>query len=424
MTEPRPLAELPPFSGLHLLVEFEACPDSPCLHRAEALQQAALAWVETAGLQAVGVCFHQFEPQGATGCVVLAESHLAIHTWPEHQRVTLDVFVCNFSQDNRAKAHHLVALAAAQLQPQWQQQQVLSRGQAGFVSKRESAPVVAQPPVPALWREPLAPGVSLVIEDAQLLAEEITAHQRLQVFESARFGRGYSLDGRLMLTEADAPAVHQALVHPVAVLGPPPQRALVLGGGDGASARELLRYPSMAHIDVVELDAAVPRMAQTWLPQVHAGAWHDARVHLQIEDARAFVARGHAAYDLLVLDLTDLHSAAADLYQPHFLAQCRALLQPQGRMSLQLCSPVYDAQAYHQTLQALHAAGWFVWLGHMNVPSFGGLWAYAYATLSAQHGPNLSDYPALFARRADTLGWDISHSVLSGLQFAATSALP
>ena len=57
----------------------------------------------------VGDSFHQFEPQGVTGTVLLAESHLAIHTWPEHGFVTIDVYVCNYTTDNTAKAEHCFA---------------------------------------------------------------------------------------------------------------------------------------------------------------------------------------------------------------------------------------------------------------------------------------------------------------------------
>src|SRR5258708_12733948 len=66
--------------------------------------------VEAVGLTTVGVSFHQFEGCGFTGCVVLAESHLAIHTWPERQGLTLDVYVCNYSADNSAKARTLLGL--------------------------------------------------------------------------------------------------------------------------------------------------------------------------------------------------------------------------------------------------------------------------------------------------------------------------
>lgn len=101
--------------GLHLTADLSGCaPAHPWMTQAASLRQACLDHVEQAGLQAVGDCFHQFPAQGqgqlggVTGMVLLAESHLAVHTWPESGHVTLDVFVCNVGQDNSAAAQALM----------------------------------------------------------------------------------------------------------------------------------------------------------------------------------------------------------------------------------------------------------------------------------------------------------------------------
>jgi S-adenosylmethionine decarboxylase proenzyme len=85
---------------------------------------AALA----AGLTVVGECFYQFEPQGVTGTVLLAESHLAIHTWPEMGSVTIDVYVCNYTTDNTAKAERLFQLLERKLHPSRTHIQAVHRG--------------------------------------------------------------------------------------------------------------------------------------------------------------------------------------------------------------------------------------------------------------------------------------------------------
>lgn len=96
--------------GLHLIAEARACRcDARLLVDAGALRELCLAVCSVPGLTPVGQLFHQFAhagaPAGATGAVILAESHLAVHTWPELGAVTLDLYVCNFSQDNSAAAH-------------------------------------------------------------------------------------------------------------------------------------------------------------------------------------------------------------------------------------------------------------------------------------------------------------------------------
>jgi len=92
-------------NGLHILAEFHACQgDRRLLLDAAMLADACRRACSDAGLAVVAEAFHQFAGAGATGALVLAESHLAIHTWPELNSVTLDLYVCNYSQDNRVAA--------------------------------------------------------------------------------------------------------------------------------------------------------------------------------------------------------------------------------------------------------------------------------------------------------------------------------
>jgi S-adenosylmethionine decarboxylase proenzyme len=104
--------------GIHLLGEWYGCPaDTPEFTRADALRKLCLDATAEAGLTIVGESFHQFEPQGVTGTVLIAESHLAIHTWPEHGFVTVDVYVCNLATDNSDKADRLFRSLEAALKP-------------------------------------------------------------------------------------------------------------------------------------------------------------------------------------------------------------------------------------------------------------------------------------------------------------------
>jgi S-adenosylmethionine decarboxylase len=107
------------FDSLHLMANLHGCDGSASLMRdATTLQTCCLKWVEESGLVAVGQCFHQFEEGGGvTGVVVLAESHLSVHTWPEKSFVTLDVFVCNMNCDNRTKARQLLETLVNHFQP-------------------------------------------------------------------------------------------------------------------------------------------------------------------------------------------------------------------------------------------------------------------------------------------------------------------
>ncbi len=121
--------------GLHLTADLRGCPSAgAAMTEPVALRSLCLQAVAEAGLQAVGELFHRFPPPGGvTGVVLLAESHLAVHTWPELRAVTLDVYVCNLGADNSAKAQALMASLQAAFAPAQVEQHRLPRGAAAAI---------------------------------------------------------------------------------------------------------------------------------------------------------------------------------------------------------------------------------------------------------------------------------------------------
>lgn len=116
--------------GLHLTADLRGCPPQAALFTDPAvLRRICLHEVQRCGLNPVGELFHRFAGGGGvTGVVLLAESHLAVHTWPELAAVTLDVYVCNFGADNSARAEALLAALEAAFSPADVQRQRLQRG--------------------------------------------------------------------------------------------------------------------------------------------------------------------------------------------------------------------------------------------------------------------------------------------------------
>jgi S-adenosylmethionine decarboxylase proenzyme len=123
--------------GIHLLGEWYGCPANEQLTQADALRALCRCVVEDAGLTIVGDRFHQFQPQGVTGTVLLAESHLAIHTWPESGFVTLDVYVCNYTTDNTDKAKRVFDALEKALAPARTRVQAISRGSLELVEDEQ-----------------------------------------------------------------------------------------------------------------------------------------------------------------------------------------------------------------------------------------------------------------------------------------------
>lgn len=231
--------------------------------------------------------------------------------------------------------------------------------------------------------ERLGEAATLVIQGAQLVAAGHSAHQQWEVWDSAAFGRFYRLDGHLMASERDEAVCHRALVLPPARAHGAIRRALVLGGGDGGSARELLALETVEEVVVAELDPAVVELTRRYLPGICAEAFDDPRVDLRLGDARDYLrdAPANRLFDLIVFDLTDADGTASPLYAESFLCLCRDHLARGGMLSLHLASPLFAPQLVRQLHARLQQVFGRVCMHQATIPSYGGRWALAWASV-------------------------------------------
>jgi spermidine synthase len=204
--------------------------------------------------------------------------------------------------------------------------------------------------------------------------------QDVDVHDTRTFGRLYRLDGHVMASEKDEFFCHENLVHVAAVAHPAPRRALIVGGGDGGSAEELLKHPSIAAVTLCEIDAAVIDVARRHLRAIHLGALDDPRVTIEIRDGLDYVRDGRDAYDLIVLDLTDPGGPSTPLYTAEFYRACAARLAAGGAMTLHVASPVAHPARVRAVLTELRAAFPRVAPYLTSVPLYGGLWMMACAS--------------------------------------------
>ena len=169
--------------------------------------------------------------------------------------------------------------------------------------------------------------------------------QRIDVFESKEFGRFLTLDGYIMLTEKDEFIYHEMITHVPMCVHPSAKRVLVIGGGDGGTVRELLRYPTIEHIDLVEIDELVVEVCRKYLPQT-AGGLGDERVHPHFEDGLKFIRHCEDEYDLIIVDSTDPFGPGEGLFTKEFYGNCYKALKADGIMVNQHESPFYPDDAY------------------------------------------------------------------------------
>jgi spermidine synthase len=185
-----------------------------------------------------------------------------------------------------------------------------------------------------------------------------------------------------------------------AITHPQPVTALIVGGGDGGSAEELLKHPSIKSVTLCEIDLAVVDISRKYLQRVHNGAFDDPRLTLKIEDGFAFIRNSTEQYDLIVLDLTDAGGPSAALYTQDFYRACAARLRPTGAMSLHIASPIAHPERVRATLANLRSAFAVVTPYLTSVPLYGGLWMMACCSASLDpKGMSILDIDRRIAQR-------------------------
>jgi spermidine synthase len=233
---------------------------------------------------------------------------------------------------------------------------------------------------PGAMTEYLTDDWGFFIRSAQLIEKFRSSFQDVEVHDSQPFGKLFRLDGHFMTSEKDEFFYHENLVHMAALSHPNPQRALIVGGGDGGSAEELLKHPSIQAVTLAEIDAAVVDISRKHLRNVHRGSLDDPRVDLRIEDGFAFVRGTAETFDLIVLDLTDPGGPSTPLYTVDFYRACAARLEPGGAMTLHIASPIAHPDRIRTGLSSLRQAFPLVRPYLASIPLYGGLWMMAYCS--------------------------------------------
>lgn len=185
------------------------------------------------------------------------------------------------------------------------------------------------------------------------LASEQSDFQRIDIFESEEFGRILTLDGFLMLTEKDEYVYHEMITHIPMATNPDIKRVLVIGAGDGGTVRELCRYDTIEHIDMVEIDYKVVELAREYLPFT-ACSLDDPRVHIHYQDGLRFVRRvAEGTYDLIIVDSTDPFGVGEGLFTREFYGNCYKALSEDGILVNQHESTFYES--YRNSMKRAHS---------------------------------------------------------------------
>lgn len=220
----------------------------------------------------------------------------------------------------------------------------------------------------------------------RVLFSKQSPFQKVEVVQTRGFGRMLLNDDLVMVTERDEFVYHEMIAHVPLFTHPHPKRVLIIGGGDGGTAREVLRHTTVEHCDMVEIDSVVVEACREFIPQTAVGMQPNPRFALHIEDGVAYV-KNHAAdggrprYDVIIVDSTDPIGPAQPLFGEDFYRDVFQCLNEDGLVVSQGESPFYNQETQSSMVRVLSQMFPIVqYYNFSNLTYPGGYWSFSFGS--------------------------------------------
>jgi spermidine synthase len=385
--------------GNHILVEFMNC-DPHIMNDVAGIERDMVAAAEKANATVINSTFHHFSPWGVSGVVVIQESHLAIHTWPEYGYAAVDLFTCGdmdawISFDFLKEAFKSQSYSAIEMKRG--SVNLLTRNDFDMTTMRQKA---------GEWRNPefFTRNVWFTDkDDFQALSLRFTGEvffdvqspfQRVRIIESYKYGKMLALDDMVMTTIEDEFHYHEMISHPALFTHGNAKNILVIGGGDGGTVREILRHEGVEKVTMVEIDGEVITACKEHLPQI-AAAFDDPRLELIVDDGIAFIKNAAPeSYDLVIVDGSDPVGPAEGLFSVEFYTNCYNSLTKDGILVAQGESPKFNEKSFtelNHTLQGIFGTDKAP-VSLFFVPTYPtGMWSFQYGIKGAKHPKHITN---------------------------------
>ena len=344
-------------TDIHLYLSNCSC-NEKLLKNAQYTTELLVNAVEKAGLTTVGSCYKEFENGGGiTAAVLLLESHVVVHTWPDRKNTVVgDISVCNYSENNKAKAKELHRIVIDM-----------------FAPEKTLVSTMNNPTATEGLDMTNGYDTSGCLDVEEILMERKSPFQDIKVVKSRNLGNGLILDNMFQTSERDEFFYHEPLVHIPLISHDNPAKVLLIGGGDGGSAEEILKHPSVDSCIMVELDEAVFQTAEQYLDKIHRNIFQNDRLKFIFQDGFDYLKGYEGKFDVIVLDLTDPIGKSIPLYSNQFYHLLKEHLNPGGLVSLHIGIITHDLQHSASIFQSLETVFGEVKPYLNYVPLYGGM---------------------------------------------------
>ncbi len=234
-------------------------------------------------------------------------------------------------------------------------------------------------------------GTGFYIRPKSKIFQNRSKYQNIEVYEHDIFGKIMRLDETFQTSEFDEFLYHEPLVHAPLLLHNSPQKILIIGGGDGGSLKEVLKYECIKKVTLVELDEEVIKVSKTYLNSINRDSFDNSRVKILIDDGINFIKNTKETFDVIILDLTDPDNNSSKLYSKDFYVDLSTHLNPKGIISLHIGSPIFNRQLFLEAFQNLKDSFKQVYLTSRFIPIYGTELVFAVCSNSNINKNNISD---------------------------------
>lgn len=245
------------------------------------------------------------------------------------------------------------------------------------------------------------PNSALISTVTNVLYTGRTKYQDVEIAINEDMGKMLILDGKLQSAERDEFIYHEMLVHPALITHGNPESVLVIGGGEGGTLREILRYGSVKEVVMVDIDGEVVEACKRYLPEVHRGSFDDPRARMVIADGRKFVEETGKKFDAIVVDVTDPTEDGPSrfLYTIEFYRAAASKLTEGGVLVTQATSTFYNLDAFSLIVNTMdkvfpHVRGY-----QASIPSFISDWGFSLGSMAMDPAGISGDEASTRARR-------------------------
>lgn len=347
--------------GNHILVEFMRC-EPEIMNDVSGIERDMVEAARKAGATVINSTFHHFSPYGVSGVVVIEESHLAIHTWPEYGYAAVDLFTCGemdawISFDYLKDCFKSASYSAIEMKRG--SKNLLTRNDFDLSTMRQKADEWKNPDMYTrnVWFTDKDENQALSLRyTGEVFHDVQTPYQRVRILESPKYGKLLTLDDMFMTTENDEFHYHEMIAHPAMFAHGDVKKVLVIGGGDGGTVREVLKHDSVTAVTMVEIDGEVIEACKKHLPSI-ASSFDDERLELIVGDGIEYVKQAKDdEYDLVIVDGSDPVGPAEGLFTVDFYKNCYRILNDKGILVAQGESPKFNENAFaelHHTIKGL-----------------------------------------------------------------------